>query len=88
MKNLSSKFSNEGFLIFNNFLKSKEFKKTCIEINQNLESIINKINLKKIGGFLIGNLNVYPGRYAKKILDMLARENFYEIIENITKKKH
>ena len=87
MKNLSSKFSNEGFLIFNNFLKSKEFKKTCIEINQNLESIINKINLKKIGGFLIGNLNVYPGRYAKKILDMLARENFYEIIENITKKK-
>ena len=87
MKDLRSKFSNEGFLILDNFIKSQEFKQTCIEINQNLENIINKTNLKKIGGFIIGNLNVYPGRYSKKILDMLVRENFYEIIENITQKK-
>ena len=53
MKDLRSKFSNEGFLIFDNFIKSQEFKQACIEINQNLESIINKTNLKKIGGFLI-----------------------------------
>jgi len=87
MDDLSSKFSNQGFLIFNNFLKSKEFSKTCVEINKNIEKIINKTNLEKIGGFLIGNLNVYPGRFSKKILDMLVKENFYGIIENITQKK-
>lgn len=87
MNNLSNKFFKDGFLIFNNFLKSEKFKKTCTEINQDLENILYKTNLKKIGGFLMGNLNVYPGKYSKIILDMLISENFYDIIENITQKK-
>ena len=40
-----------------------------------------------LGGSLVGNLNLYPGHYGKKIFVLFIKKKFLNILENITKKK-
>ena len=58
---------NNGYLHIPNFIKEGNFDAICKDLNENINNKINKINLKKIGGYKIGNLNLYAGKYGSKL---------------------
>lgn len=77
-------FSHNGYIQKNLFNKDKEF----IDISQNLiEEIgfsINKENIKNLGGYRSGNLNINPGKYGNEFLYLLLKKNFKEYFKFIT----
>lgn len=82
-----NKFKKNGYLIFPKFINSKHFNRLCIELNKDIEKSLRLANTSMLGGSLVGNLNLYPGHYGKKIFVLLRKKKFLNILENITKKK-
>lgn len=81
-----SNFKDKGFIILRNFIKDDDFDSICENLKKDILIEFYKLK-KKIGGSLMGNLNVFPGSYAKIIFDKLNKKDFHNIIENITNKK-
>ena len=87
MKFLKKKYQNDGFIKLRNFTsKDKKFQKISLNLNKELESAIKKTKLNKLGGYIIGNLNVYPGKYGFQILNILKKNGLNKIIKDITGK--
>ena len=81
-----SNFKDKGFIILRNFIKDDDFDSICENLKKDILIEFYKLK-KKVGGSLMGNLNVFPGSYAKIIFDKLNKKDFHNIIENITNKK-
>ena len=63
MKTLKKKYQNNGYIKLKNFTtKDQKFKKITYFLNKELEETIKKTKIEKLGGYSIGNLNVYPGK--------------------------
>ena len=74
MKTLRNKFQNNGYIKLKNFTtKDQRFKKITYFLNKDLEKAVKKTKINKLGGYLIGNLNVYPGKYGVQVLDVLKK---------------
>ncbi len=87
MKFLKKKYQNDGYIKLKNFTsKDKKFKKISLSLNRELESAIKKTTINKLGGYIIGNLNVYPGKYGFQILNILKKNGLNKIIKDITGK--
>lgn len=86
MKNILAKNLNkDGYLLVKNFLaNNKKFIKYSNEINFLIKKELKKVNIKNYGGSLIGNINVYPGYYGKKIFKLLEIAGLKKIIKNCT----
>tara|TARA_B100001540_G_C15787899_1_gene634082 strand:+ start:1037 stop:1804 length:768 start_codon:yes stop_codon:yes gene_type:complete len=79
-------FSNDGYLIVPGFVKNENFFQLSDELNQKIQSKINNMDLKKIGGYKIGNLNLNAGKYASKIWDLLLEQDIEKLIVNLLEK--
>ena len=84
-KNLNF-FEDDGYVLIENFIKSSDFDLISKEFKKDSLIEFNKLE-KKIGGNLMGNLNIYPGNYAKNIFDILDKDKLHSIIKKITNKK-
>jgi len=77
-------FIENGYLI-NGILKNeKDFNQISLEFKNNLNELLLKNNLIKMGGYKSGNLNFYPGIYGKKILYLLKKHKFDEYFNFLT----
>ncbi len=86
MKNKNKKnFKENGYLIIKEFLsENKKFLNHSNKINKLINQKLKKININNFGGNLIGNINVYPGEYGKKIFQLLKDRGLNKIIKNCT----
>lgn len=76
-------FETNGYLIKKNFLNSQDFLDTANELNNEIFNTIKNINLNNIGGSRIGNLNVFPGKFGKVILEYLKQNGLNNLIFNL-----
>ena len=90
MLNLKKKilFDKNGFIVLKNLLNSQS-SFTHFEYVKN--AIINEYNfnyteIKKLGGFLTGNLNLKPSKEIVKIWQTLREFKISEIIKELTNK--
>tara|TARA_B100001057_G_scaffold493954_1_gene589480 strand:- start:3027 stop:3782 length:756 start_codon:yes stop_codon:yes gene_type:complete len=82
------RFEEDGFVILNtNLSRNNKFIDLTKRIYNSLEEEIISININKVRGSIMGNLNVYPGNYGDELLDILKSEGTFELIENILSKK-
>ena len=87
MSNLRKEFLENGYIIKKNFLINDNFKRIAEELNKQIINKCSEIELSKIGGSIIGNLNLSPGKYGRELLNLLKLSNFEKIIEELTEKK-
>ena len=87
MQILKKKYQDNGFVKIKKFVsKDKKLKKLSYDLNNDLESAIKRTKINNIGGSIIGNLNVYPGKYGLEIFKILKRKGLDKIIKEITGK--
>lgn len=84
---INKKFEQNGYIVLPKFVSSKNFKILCNNLNEDIDKSLKKTNIAKLGGSMVGNLNVYPGIYGKKIFNILKKKKFLKILEKITKTK-
>tara|TARA_S200000501_G_scaffold365219_1_gene398375 strand:- start:465 stop:1226 length:762 start_codon:yes stop_codon:yes gene_type:complete len=77
-------FEKDGFIILRNFIKDKDFDSLCEKLKKDVLQEFNKLDKK--GGSLMGNLNISPGTYSKKIFEKIDTEKFKKIMNCISKK--
>ena len=78
------KFDEEGFLILKtNFSNQETFQNISKNIYNDLNSELKKNYIEKFPGYIMGNLNVYPGLYGHQILELLKKSNLLNSIELI-----
>lgn len=87
MLNLKSEFENNGYIIVKNFILSNNFLQISNSLNREIENTLNNSNIKKFGGYQIGNINVNPGKYGKLIWDILIENKLDNLVEKILDKK-
>ena len=84
-KNYSDILEKNGYFIIKNFLnKNKKFNNFSKEINKIIFKKVKKEKLSNYGGSIIGNINVYPGKYGKKIFQLLRNKGLDQVIKNCT----
>ena len=91
MLNLEEKkllFNKNGFIILKNLLNNKN---SFIHFNKVKNDIIKEYDLnyneiKKLGGFLTGNLDLKPSKEIVKIWEILKQLKISEIIKELTNK--
>ncbi len=87
MQKLKTSFENNGYIKINNFCsKQKTFKNIVNKFYIDLDKAIKETDFQKLGGALIGNLNVSPGRYGPEIFNYLKKKGLEKIIKDITGK--
>ena len=79
-------FYKDGYLIVPNFIKNDNFHKLSDELNHEIQKKIENTELKKIGGYKIGNLGLDAGIYATKIWELILKQNFDKLISQILEK--
>ena len=88
MKKIKKIYQENGYIRLRNFIsEDKKFIKASDILNYDLLKCINKTKIDTIGGYLIGNLNVYPGKHGIKILQLLKKKGLNKIIKEISGKK-
>ena len=84
-KNYSDILEKNGYFIIKNFLnKNKKFNNFLKKINKIIFKKFKKEKLSNYGGSIIGNINVYPGKYGKKIFQLLRNKGLDQVIKNCT----
>ncbi len=87
MQILKKKYQDNGYVKIKNFVsKDKKLKKLSYDLNNDLERAVKRTKINNIGGSIIGNLNVYPGKYGLEIFKILKRKGLDKIIKEITGK--
>ncbi len=87
IRKIYKKFNQNGYIVLPKFLSSENFNALCNNLDEDINKSFKKTNISKLGGSMVGNLNVYPGIYGDKIFNLLKRKNFLKILEKITKNK-
>lgn len=81
-------YNNNGYVIIDTDLENNQnFNNLIEEINNDLELKIRNKEIKKNGGFLMGNFGINQGPYGPKLHSLIFKEQFVEIFENITEGK-
>ena len=82
------KFNKNGYLFLKKDLRNNlQFFKIAKEIHKKIDKEIILIKNKNLRGSIMGNLNVYPGKYGKKIFLLLKKNKIIEEVEKILGKK-
>ena len=81
-------FDKNGYVLLNTNLKGNLiFDKLCIEIDSFLKKEIQNSDLKKLGGYIVGNLNISQGHFGPKLYSIIFKNNFKKYFQRLTKKK-
>ena len=81
---LKEQFDKNGYVIIHSELASNnKFLEICSNIYISLDEILKTTNLKKFRGYIMGNLNVYPGKYGDELLELIKEKKILSLIENI-----
>ena len=82
-------FNKNGVVVLKTNLSQNLFFKEIVKnIYTDLDKEINNGNINKFSGFIMGNLNVYPGDYGNQLLELLKSERIIiEKIEHVLGKK-
>ena len=80
-------FKDEGHILLKEFIINDNFDQICINLKREILEEYKNLDKKKIGGHVMGNLNVSPGKYSQIIFDFLIKNGLKNIVENITNDK-
>ena len=83
---LNEEFKKKGYIKINNFISDLEFENLSKKIKEKTIETIKKKNIKKLGGFIIGNLNINLGSFAKTLWYLLLKNDLDRIIQECFKK--
>ena len=83
---IKEEFDKFGLIKISNFVQDQDFYKLCENIDKeiNFEYIKNEKKFSKLGGGLIGNININTGHYGNLIWSYLKKNNINKIIEQLT----
>jgi hypothetical protein len=84
----NKKFEKDGYLIFKtDLINNQNFNNLTKEIYLNLNHQLNHTDIKILRGYQMGNINVNPGKFGHKLLELLYEIKFNKIIETVINKK-
>ena len=78
-------YINNGYAIIDTDLKlNKDFNNLIDKINDDLKLKINESELKKNGGFIMGNFGINQGPYGPQLYSLIFKEQLIKIFEEFT----
>ena len=81
-------FKNVGYAIIDTDLEyNKNFNDLIDQIDNDLRFKIKNDELKKNGGFIMGNFGINQGPYGPKLKSLIFKEQFVKIFEDLTEGK-
>ena len=81
-------FNQNGYVILDTYLDNNKFFNDLIaKVENTLNDEINKPYVKKLGGYLMGNLGINQGPFASKLFSLVFNNEFQSYFEKITRKK-
>ena len=81
-------FNKNGYILLNTDLKGNlTFNKLCIAIDSLLKKEIKNSNIKKLGGYIVGNLNINQGHFGSKLYSIIFKNDFKKYFETLISKK-
>lgn len=81
-------YNNNGYVILDTDLEHNlNFNNLIEEMNNDLKSKINNDELKKNGGFIMGNFGIDQGPYGPKLYSLIFKDQFIKIFEELTECK-
>ena len=85
---LKEQFEKDGYVIIHsNLIENNKFLEICSNIYTSLEKVLKSTNIKKFRGYMMGNLNVYPGKFGDELFELIKENKILDLIENIIGKK-
>ncbi len=83
---IKKNFEENGYIILKNFISNNGFNEMCENLKRDIFTEFNRSDESKIGGSLMGNLNIYTRSYGKKFYDQLINNNIDNIIKIFSNK--
>tara|TARA_B100000902_G_scaffold385012_1_gene425867 strand:- start:11010 stop:11792 length:783 start_codon:yes stop_codon:yes gene_type:complete len=81
-------FDKNGYVLLDTNLSNNSlFDKLVNEFQNSLEAEINNSDIKKIGGYIMGNFGINQGPLGSKLYSQVFKEEFINYFENLTQKK-
>jgi len=81
---LRKKFIDDGYVILNTKLnENPKFLGLCDQLYTSLDQNLKNSNIKKLRGYLMGNLNVFPGIYGDQLIELIDEEKILDSVEKI-----
>ncbi len=81
-------FDTNGFVLLDTSLGDNHlFSSLITDIEKSLSLALENPNLKKFGGYLMGNFGINQGPFAKKMYSLVFKDEFIKYFEEITSKK-
>ena len=80
-------FEKNGFVLLDTNLSNNSlFDDLINEIESSLKEEIRNTNIKKIGGYIMGNFGINQGPFGSKLYSLIFKEEFVNYFENLTSK--
>ena len=80
MVNYYNLFQEQGYVLLKQFIIDDSYAAICENLKQDLLTEYKNSDKKNLGGYIMGNFNVYPGKYSKIIFDLLIKNGLDGII--------
>ena len=81
-------FEKNGFVLLDTNLSNNSlFDDLINEIESSLKEEIRNTNIKKIGGYIMGNFGINQGPFGSKLYSLIFEKEFVNYFENLTSKK-
>ncbi len=81
-------FDKNGYVLLDTTLNDNQlFDNLINEIEISLNEEIKNSDIKKLGGYIMGNFGINQGPFGSKLYSLVFHEEFISYFENLTKKK-
>lgn len=81
-------FDLNGYVLLNTSLSENQTFNNLVEkIENSLNEEIKNSNIKKLGGYIMGNFGINQGPYGSKLFSLVFHQEFKDYFENLTNKK-
>ena len=83
-----SVFDLDGYVLLNtNLSKNQTFNNLIEEIENSLSEEIKNSDIKKLGGYIMGNFGINQGPFGSKLFSLVFHQEFKDYFENLAKKE-
>ena len=81
-------FDKNGYVLLDTSLSDNSlFNNLVNEIENSLSEEIKNSNIKKLGGYIMGNFGINQGPFGSRLYSLVFKEEFVSYLENLTSKK-
>ena len=81
-------FDNDGYVLLDTNLDTNiNFNKLTKEIEQYVSEKVKDTEIKKLGGYIMGNFGINQGQFGHKLYSLVFQNEFINYFESITLKK-